>query len=164
MIRAKVDVVCRVGEHQHRWHIDVHGNENFHTYWSAKLKHDGIWGWGIYDLNWWGIYDLNGWGIYELNGWDMYSLDGWGSYGKLFFGRYAQKNTCLQGSTLSSHRMTMGFGPFELPTHGLLQKGWDHSPTKFCFVRSPAFWLAQLLLGAFTVVWIFKLLNKLGVG
>ena len=44
-----------------------------------------------------------------------------------FFGRYAQKqNTGLQGSTLSGPRMTMGFGPFELPTRGLLQKGRDH--------------------------------------
>ena len=69
----------------------------------------------------------------------------------LFFGRYAQKNTGLQGSTLSGPRMTTGFGPFELPTRGLLQKGRDHSPPKFCFVRSPAFWLVQLLLGAFRV-------------
>ena len=51
------------------------------------------------------------------------------------------KNTGLQGSTLSDPRMTTGFGPFELPTRGLLQKGRDHSPPKFCFVRSPAFWL-----------------------
>ena len=51
------------------------------------------------------------------------------------------KNTGLQGSTLSDPRMTTGFGPFELPTHGLLQKGQDHSPPKFCFVRSPASWL-----------------------
>ena len=82
------EVVCRVGEHQHHWQINVHSDE----------KHDGIWGWGIYDLNGWGIYGLNGWGIYGLNGWDMYSLDGWGSYGKLFFGRYTQINTGLQGS------------------------------------------------------------------
>ena len=54
-------------------------------------------------------------GHLDLNGWDMYSLDGWGSYGELFFGRYAQKNTGLQGSTPSGHRMTTGFGPFELP-------------------------------------------------
>ena len=26
---------------QHRWHIDVHDDENFHTYQSVKLKHDG---------------------------------------------------------------------------------------------------------------------------
>ena len=63
-----------------------------------------------------------------------------------------KKNTGLQGSTLSGHRMTTGFGPFELPTHGLLQKGQDHSPPKFCFVGSPAFWLAQLFLWTFTVL------------
>ena len=51
------------------------------------------------------------------------------------FGRYAQikKNTGLQGSTLSGPRMTTGFGPFELLTRGLLQKGRDHSPPKACF-------------------------------
>ena len=26
----------------------------------------------------------------------------------------------------------MGFGPFKLPTRGLLQKGHDHSPPKAC--------------------------------
>ena len=62
------------------------------------------------------------------------------------------KKNGLQGSTLSGPRMTTGFGPFELLTHGLLQKGRDHSLPKFCFVKSPAFWLAQLLLWAFTVV------------
>ena len=55
-------------------------------------------------------------------------------------------------STLSDLRMTTGFGPFELLTHVLIQKGLDHSPPKFCFVMSPAFWLAQLLLGAFTAM------------
>ena len=43
------------------------------------------------------------------------------------------KNTGLQGSAPSSHHMTTGFGPFELPTCGLLQKGRDHSPLKACF-------------------------------
>ena len=33
---------------------------------------------------------------------------------------YAQK---IQGSTLSGHCMTTGFGPYELLTHDLLQKG-----------------------------------------
>ena len=47
------------------------------------------------------------------------------------------KNTGLQGSTLSGPCMTTGFGPFELLTRGLLQKGRDHSLPKFCFVRSP---------------------------
>ena len=43
------------------------------------------------------------------------------------------KNTGLQGSTLSGPRMTTGFGPFELPSRDLLQKGRDHSPRKACF-------------------------------
>ena len=30
----------------------------------------------------------------------------------------------LQGTSLSGHHMTMGFGPFEIPTCGLLQKGF----------------------------------------
>ena len=86
----------------------------------------------------------------------MVGLNGWGSYFFyfyfLFFWGEMLKNTGLQGSTLSGPCMTTGFGPFELPTRGLLQKGWDHSLPKFCFVRSPAFWLVQLLLGAFTVL------------
>ena len=50
--------------------------------------------------------------------------NGWGIYDKevLFFVR---KNSGLLGSTLSGHRMTTSFDPFELPTHGLLQKGRD---------------------------------------
>ena len=100
-------------------------------------------------LKWVGHLWLKWAGHLDLNGWDIYSLDGWGSYGKVsycFLGdMLKKKNTGLQGSTLSSHRMTMGFSPFELATHGLLQKGRDHSLPKFCFVRSPAFWLAQLL-------------------
>ena len=41
--------------------------------------------------------------------------------------------------------MTTGFDPFELPTCGLLQGGWDHSRPKACFyLRSPALdWLSQ---------------------
>ena len=51
---------------------------------------------------------------------------------------------------VSGPRMTMGFGPFELPTRGLLQKGRDHSPPKVCF-EEPAFgW--HIVLWAFTVL------------
>ena len=56
-----------------------------------------------------GIRGLSGWGVYGPNEWD--------SYGKMsycFFGKYSPKNTGLQGSTLSSHRMTMVFVPFEV--------------------------------------------------
>ena len=42
---------------------------------------------------------------------------------ELWFLGDALENTGLEGSTLFSHLMTIGFGPFELPTHGLLQKG-----------------------------------------
>ena len=63
--------------------------------------------------------------------------------GKLLFGRdMLKKNTDLQGSTISGPRMTTGFGPFELPTRGLLQKGRDHSLRKVCF-EEPSFWLAK---------------------
>ena len=48
-------------------------------------------------------------------------------------------------STLSGHRMTTGFGPFEFPTRDLLQKGWDHSPPKACF-EEPSSWLAFAVL------------------
>ena len=30
---------------------------------SVKLKHNGIWGWGIYGLDGWDIYGLNGWAV-----------------------------------------------------------------------------------------------------
>ena len=68
-----------------------------------------------------GIYDLNGWGIYGSNGWGKELL---------FMGDMLKKKNpdLRQGSTLSGHCMTTGFGPFELPTCGLLQKGQDHSP------------------------------------
>ena len=75
----------------------------------------------------------------------------------LFLGDMLKMNTGLQGSTLSGPRMTTGFGPFELPTRGLLQKGRDHSPPKVC-LRSPAFgW--HIVLWAFTVLWAFSAIN-----
>ena len=58
------------------------------------------------------------------------SLDWWGSQGKVnscFLGNMLKNNAGLQESILSGYHMTMGFGPFELPTRGLLQKGRDHS-------------------------------------
>ena len=80
-----------------------------------------------------------------------------------YFFREMLKNTGLQGSTLFGPCMTIGFGPFELPTRGLLQKGRDHSPPKFYFVRSPAFWLVQLLLGAFRAINI-QIAKQIGGG
>ena len=82
---------------------------------------------GAFVTEWAGHLSLNWWGIYHL--------DGWGSNGKLLFRlEVCSKNAGLQGSTLSDHRMNAGFGPFELPTCGLLQRGWDHSPPKACFI------------------------------
>ena len=52
------------------------------------------------------------------------------------------KNTGLQGSTLSGHRMTTGFGPFKLPTHGLLQNGGGGGPLPTQGLKSPALWMA----------------------
>ena len=47
------------------------------------------------------------------------------------------KNAGFQGSTLSGHRMTTGFGLFELPTCGLLQKEWDipFAYSRFAYFR-----------------------------
>ena len=59
-------------------------------------------------------------GIHDLSGWGVYGPNGWGSYGKVsycFLGNMPKKNTGLQGSTLSSHRMTMAFGPFEVSNY-----------------------------------------------
>ena len=63
-----------------------------------------------------------------------------------FFWEICSKNTGLQGSTLSGPRMTMGFGPFELPTHGLLQKGRDHSPPKFLLCEEPSFLVGTAII------------------
>ena len=88
-----------------------------------KLKHDGIWGWDIYDLNRCGIYDLNGWGIYggafRLKWVGHVQLRWVGQLWQTVFWKISSKSTGLQGSTLSGHRMTMGFGPFELPRNPL---------------------------------------------
>ena len=32
------------------------------------------------------------------------------------------------------YHMITGFGPFEYPTCGLLQRGQDHSPPKACYI------------------------------
>ena len=57
-------------------------------------------------------------------------------------GDMLKKNTSLQGSTLSAHRMTTGFSPFILPTLGLLQKGVT-TPCPRPGLRSPALELAR---------------------
>ena len=73
-----------------------------------------------------------------------------------------KKNTGLQGSTLSGPRMTTGFGPFELPTRGLLQKGRDHSPPKVCF-EEPSFWLAHSAMGIHSAINI-QITERIGGG
>ena len=76
-----------------------------------------------------------GMGHLQLNGLGIYGLNGWGSYGKVavLFGNVLKK--CWS----SDHRTTIGFGPFELPTCGLIQRGQDHSSPKGCFIlRSTA--------------------------
>ena len=94
-------------------------------------------------LKWVGIYDLNGWGIYDK--WVGHLWLKWMGELIVFLGDML-KNTGHQGSTLSGLHMTTGFGPFELLTHGLLQKGQDHSLPKFCF-EEPSFWLAHIAMG-----------------
>ena len=79
----------------------------------------------------------------------MAQMDGAVSY--CFLGDMLKKYTGLQGSTLSGPRMTTGFGPFELPTRGLLQKGRDHSPPKVCF-EEPSFWLAHSAMGIHSAI------------
>ena len=70
-----------LGEHQHRLanrcslYVKIFTNTQ-----SVKLKHNGIWRWGIYGLDGWGIYGLNGWGIYGLNGWGIYDLNIGGAF------------------------------------------------------------------------------------
>ena len=64
--------------------------------------------------------------------------------------------------TLSNPRMTTGFGPFELPTHGLLKNGRDHSPPMVCFVE-PSFWLAHTAMGIHSVMNI-QITNNWGWG
>ena len=87
-------VVCRVGKHQHRLAYYSSPCAKFAHTSSVKLNIMGIWEWGTYGL-----------------------IGGWDGYG---FWKYAEG---LQKSTLSSHHMTTGFGPFELPTCSLLTLG-----------------------------------------
>ena len=66
----------------------------------------------------------------------------WGIHGfwLLLCLEICSKKAGLPGSILSGHHMTIGFGPFEFLTRGLLQRGWDHSPPRLGFyLKSPAF-------------------------
>ena len=50
----------------------------------------------------------------------------------LSLGDMLEKHRSL-GKYLFGHRMSLGFGPLELPTSGLLQKERNHSLPKTCF-------------------------------
>ena len=64
----------------------------------------------------------NGWGIYDLRVWLWLKWVGQLWQSKLLF----RLEVCSKNAGLSDHRMTTGFGPFELPTSGLLQRGRDN--------------------------------------
>ena len=76
-------------------------------------------------------------------------LNGWGSNFGGGGGDMLKKSTGLQESTPSGHRMTMGFGPFELLTRGLIQKGRTYyrkggtTPClRLALSEEPSIWLA----------------------
>ena len=105
--------------------------------------------------SWVGHLSLNGQGIYQLmggalwHGWGTYGLNGWGSYDKVsccFVWKYAQKIAGLQGSTLSDHRMTTGFGPFELPIWDYYREGGTTPHLRLVLFEEPSFWLAFKVL------------------
>ena len=56
-----------------------------------------------------------------------------------------------QGSSLSDHRKTTGFGPFKLPTRSPLQKGQDHSPPK-AFLEESSAWFNLEYLGVLSYI------------
>ena len=48
--------------------------------------------------------------------------------------KYSQKIAGLQGSTLSDHRMTTGFGPFELPPVDYYREGGTTPHLRLVFI------------------------------
>jgi len=83
---------------------------------KCAVKHNGDMGMGHL------CRPYNGWDIYDLRVWLWLKWVGQLWQSKLLFClEICSRNAGLQGSTLSDHRMTTGFGPFELPTCGLLQ-------------------------------------------
>ena len=119
------------------WHTDVHYVKIFRAYIKCEVK---TWGWGI--LAW-------------MGGAFMAWMGTWHSYGEVSFcfWEIRLRNTSLQGSTLSGHCMTAG---------SVTLNSW---PVAYCRKAGPfpCFKEPSSRL-AFTVLWIFKLLNKLGVG
>ena len=100
-----LEVVCRVGEHQHRWGHQCSPCEKFDDICSVKLM-----GYGN------GPFWLMSGAIITYRVGDLWVK--W--VGQLWQSKFrleiCSKTAGLQGSTLSDHWMTTGFGPFELPT------------------------------------------------
>ena len=91
---------------------------------KCEVKHNGIWEWVIYGLMG---------GAFRVWLWLKWVGQLWQR--KLLFRlETCSKNAGLQGSNLPDNCMTTGFGPFELPTCELLQRGRGHSPPKACFI------------------------------
>ena len=95
-----------------------HIKKILHT-WSVKLNNGHI---GMEHLRLIMVGSFmayNEWGIYGLRVWLWLKWVGQLWQSKLLFRlEVCSKNAGLQGSTLSDHRMTTGFGPFELPSIG----------------------------------------------
>ena len=92
---------------------------------------------------------------------EIYGLNGWGSYGKVTVFRELKKHWSL-GEYPFCHHMTRVSIPLNSWPMVYYRKGGTTPSLSFA-LRSPAFgW--HTVLWAFTVLWIFKLLNKLGVG
>ena len=70
----------------------------------------------------------------------------------LLSGRYAEKKSGIQGSTLSSHRMTMGFTPDLWPTTERV----GPLPTQFLVCEEPSY-----LVGTAVLMGIHSALNIL---
>ena len=172
--QVKIEVVCRVGEHQHRlahrcslceveiWGWGINGLNEWAIHGLNGWGIHGLNGWGIYGLNGWGIHGLTGWGIHGLNGWGIHGLTGWGIYDKwvqgtvmakwvIVFGRYARKILVFRRIPFP----VLAWPRVLLPLNSWPQKGRNHSLA----LRNPALcWHSQWY------IWIFKLLNRLGVG
>ena len=68
-------------------------------------------------------------------------------HGPTMFYIHQVSNNYLIGSKntgFSDHHIARRFGSFILPTHNLLQKGWDHSPLKACFEESSSWHITRL--------------------
>ena len=127
-----LQVVCQLGEHQHH---RCSLCEHLHTC-VVKLKHNGIWGWGIYGFN----------------GWDIYDSNGWNSYGKVcfcFFGRYAQKILDFRGVPFPVITWPWVSVPLNSQSMAYYRKGGTTPRLRLALSEEPS---SQL---SFTQLWIF---------